>query len=443
MKKFIKVIVWIIVILLIISCALFACIPLILSSEGGKNSLLRSLEKKYGGTYIVEELAFSWFGFQKAAGIKIEQANETITAEEISLDLSLFQFFGMRNYPLEMVFSGELLVTGGKIYLPNNTSLSNVDFVTNKEHRSMKMSGNTKTASGRTGKFLIEGKESDTWDWRGTTTYFPSQVIELLYPDFPTAPIIGESFHAKFLYANQDLQLSFDSPALNLITEGRLTNKRFMLTKKTTINYVLDQTASDAIFHSSSVKPVSSQTIVATIDPQNARFSYHPFEAKSIMIDSMNLDLGNMVFRNFGTFSDLLSIVELRYRPNQDVRIWFQDMPISVHQGVATISRSEMLIENKYQLGLWSDVDFVKENVNGGIALTAQVLKKVFGLKSIPPSYNIVLPFDGPFSDINLHKSKALRQIARVVLAEKTGIPIIPFPTIKAPFERPTAPWKK
>jgi hypothetical protein len=87
------------------------------------------------------------------------------------------------------------------------------------------------------------------------------------------------------------------------------------------------------------------------------------------------------------------------------------------------------------------EMNFAKKSVDAKIILTAQVLKKVFRLRDLPSSFGIMMPIDGPFSKIALHKSKALGEIGRVVIAEKANLPILPTPTIMPPPARKPVPW--
>ncbi len=443
MKKLFKIFVWLISILIVFGIITFGLIPYILSSKSGKRSILSQLESIYGGKYVIEELSLKWYGLQKATNIRILQENQIITAKEASLRMSLLKIFTMRKYPLELIFSGELQVKDAKILLSDNTSLTNVNFIANNENRTMVITGDTSTSLKEKGSFTMQGTEGAPWDWSGTLTNFPSQIIELFYPKFHARSLIGNNFKAIFTYTNSYINLDFSSALLDFQTEGELTATKFLLGNQTTVHYILNKNASDTFFSDLSVRPISSQKIKAVIEPKNAHFTYNPFKVESIMIDSLTLDLGKMIFRNFGAVSDLLSLIKLQIRPNTDVPLWFQEMPISVNSGVASVTRSEILIDNSYEVGLWGNVDFAKSEVSLYLGLSAQLLRKVFKLKSIGPTYTIPVQVDGKFGNVKLNKAKALREIGKVIIVEQAQLPILPMPTTKAPAPRPPYPWNK
>lgn len=441
MKKIFKFFIWLILITIIVGGIVFALIPTILSSKSAVRTFLNNLESEYGGTYAVDELSLEWYGLQRATNIKIYQGEKLITAKEAKLRMSLFQMIALRKYPLELVFSGDLEINDAEVHLGQNTSLTNINFIANNEKREMHITGQCQTDSKDTGNFEAHGTEGHPWNWKGKATNFPSSVISLFYPEVKAPPLIGKNFNVDFTFENQLLDVNFLSPKLQFSTEGKLSNSKFMLGKRTDVNYVLDKDASDLIFKDTMIKPVSAKTITLKIEPQNAHFNFDPFEASSVYADYVTLDLGQMIFRNYGTLSDLLTLIKMKLRPNNDVPLWFQEMPISISKGIATIQRSEILVDNTYDISFWGKLDFVEEEANTYLGLNYNLLMKVFKLQTIGKNYTIPVKVDGHFSDLKLHKSGALAEIMKVLAAEKIKSPILPTPSMNIPPNDRQVPW--
>lgn len=443
MKSFVKWLIWLIIIVLIIAGLIFASIPMILSSRSGTKFLLKRLQTHYGGQYEVQSLSLTWFRDQKVTDLKIKQGGETITIHKARLDLPLYRLYHFRQNLLPMIFAGELEITGGEFYLDDHTSLTNIHFLAHKDNQSLHLTGETTTQKGTRGNFSINGSKKDPWEWEGKLNAFPTKFIEWLNAEFPAIALLGPTLNSQFTYQKQLLNLKAQTPNLKLQTEGKLTKEQFFFTKPAKIFYWLTPQASDVLFKKSSIKPISAKNIVVTIQPEKSHFHHSPFTFDSLTISSMNIDLGQMLFRNFGTLSTLLSIIELRLRLNDDVPIWFQSMPITVKDGIADISRSDMLIDRNYEIGLWGKVDLPQQHVDANICLTAPVLRRVFDIKSIPDDFCITMPTNGPIDDVRIHRSRALRKIGQIVIAERAKLPVIPIPANEAPPNTRPLPWHR
>ncbi len=441
MKKLIKTHLWVLGILFSISLILFFALPTLLSTKKGTAYLLKDLEKRFGGNYEIDQLQFSWFGTQRAVGIKVHKDEKHLMADEFTLNMSLLKFLKMRNYTLELIYSGDLRIKNASFFLSSGSSITNLNLDGDSRTHTIHLTAKTKIDNEEDGYIEVTGKQGDSLEWHGHVERLPIGYVEFMHPGYPFIAIIGNWANIILDCVDNRLNLSFNSPNLQFKTCGKLEDGVYFLLEPMTVYYTLNEASSDEIFKKCSVKPVSSELIVGKIEPRNTYFSYYPFSVDAISISSMNWNLGKMIFRNFGTFSDILSVVKLEVRKNKDVPIWFQDLPLSVERGVMTAKRTEMLIDNTYELGFMGKVDFNTETVDGNLILTAQVLRKVFHLKKIPSTYTVMMKTDGPYSDIKIHKSMALREIGRVVITEKANLPILPMPVVNPPPARQPVPW--
>ncbi len=443
MKKIIKAHLWFLGILFSVSIILVAALPSIISTKSGTKLFVKALEHHFGGTYEVGELHLNWVGTQQASNVKILQGRRHVDVENLSLYMSLFKMIKMRNYPLELVFSGNLRIQNGAVHYNNESSVTQINISAVNESKMIYVTAKTTVPGGEEGSINIIGKQgTPSWEWDGVIIKMPLVFVEFVHEGkYPFRALAGDYQTIVFDYKNSILNLTANCPKLSFKTKGKLEEGTFFLLEPMTIYFMLDQLGSEVLFKDSSVRPISSDQIVFQIQPKNTRFTFFPLHMNSLQISSMTLHLGKMVLKNFGTLSDLLSIMSLQFRPNKDVPIWFQDAAISVEDGIANVSRTEMLVDNTYELGFMGKINLPSKSVDGNLILTAQVLRKVFHLKSVPPSFTVMMRTEGPFSDVQIHKTRALKEIGRVVIAERAKLPVVPTPTNNPPPARQPIPW--
>ncbi len=157
-------------------------------------------------------------------------------------------------------------------------------------------------------------------------------------------------------------------------------------------------------------------------------------------LPNMTLRMGKLIWQNFGTLKDLFSILQLKIRVDSEISILFQDAPCSFKNGVLNFDRTEFLVDDTYQFSLWKDIDFANNEYNLFLGIPAITIQKVLDMHNLPPSYTIPMRLTGPLDDPILHKSTALKTIAKLLLLQQ--VPLAPIPTLKpTPPIRYPLPW--
>lgn len=443
MKKCVKHCLYVFAVFLLLLIGSLFLLPAFLSTTWGKTFLIHRIESNYKGNYQIQTLQCTWFGSQIATGIQIHQGNTSASIKTMTLTTPLYNLLFLRKKPIDLMFLGNLEIQEAEISLQENAKITNLSLQTNNQQKKLLITGNAKSKSPETGTFKIQGVHFTSWNWQANLDKIPAQFFACFGQKNDYDAILGRTFSSEISLNDLALQCSFSSPKLFVQAQGALLEGVFKLTSSMTVHYFLDTLASQALFQHLSFKPVSSKKITCTIYPEKAQFTYRPFSINSLNIEKMELNLGEMMFRNFGALSDLLSIIQLNIRLNDNVPIWFQQAPISIHKGVALFQRTEMLIDRNYELGFFGALDFAKKIIDGNFILTSQILKKVFLLQSIPQHYSILMPVDGPLTQPIIHKSKALRDIARILIAEKANLPLHPKPSKNVPPARYPLPWSQ
>ncbi|MBM3193133.1 MAG: hypothetical protein FJZ59_02735 [Chlamydiae bacterium] len=167
-----------------------------------------------------------------------------------------------------------------------------------------------------------------------------------------------------------------------------------------------------------------------------------PFSFDALDIPNMKIDLGVILWQNFGTVKDLLSLLQLKIRIDADIPVWFQEIPASLKNGVLTLSRTAFLVDNRYEFAVWNKIDFSAKQFDLIFGIPKSTIQNVLDIQGLPKNYTITMKFDGPFDNPSLHKSKALKTIGALLLLKQ--LPLSPIPRVKdSPPERRPFPWEK
>lgn len=422
-------------------------LPSLLSTNWVKNQVITHLEKKYQAKIGLESLHLSWFGPQQATQLLFQQNELTANVDRIEMNSSLFSLFQIRNQMEKLLFSGAIDLENGSLTIGDKLSLSQVTAQTTPDHM-LKIYGQTKQGS-ETGEFSLLGKLALGSTWTLHILRFPSQILESFKEGYPFKEILGPTFNADVelhLSKNSMKEFSYEKivKSQNVIIKstGNYKNGIIELSTPLEASLILTEALSDILFKDSSLKPVSAKHIHLWIYPQGASIPISPFSWKKLSIPNLTLDLQKIECRNFGTLSDFLSVIQFFPRMNQNVDILFQNAPMSIMEGICTIERTEMLVDQRFELGFWGTLNLIKKTAQMNLGITASALQKALGLHGLPEEYTVPMKLDGPFADLHLHKTSALKIIGALVLIEKQ--PFLPIPGgVFLPTVDPSPPVRK
>jgi len=178
------------------------------------------------------------------------------------------------------------------------------------------------------------------------------------------------------------------------------------------------------------------------ISLQIGKDAYIPFLSpfENAHLPDMTLKIGTLMWQNFGTIKELLSLLQLKIRNDAEIPLLFQDAPCSLTNGVLHFERTEFIADNIYQFSFWKDIDLANKEYNLLLGIPAITIQKVLGIQNLPPNYTIPMRLTGPLGNPILHKSTALKTIAKLLLFQQ--IPLAPIPAIKhSPQIRYPLPW--
>ena len=147
-----------------------------------------------------------------------------------------------------------------------------------------------------------------------------------------------------------------------------------------------------------------------------------PFALQAIDMPRATLDFGKVTLTNGGTVQEVLSLLRAQgVGANSEMTAWFTPQYVSLSGGVVTIERLDVLLADTFHIATWGSVNLLADQMRATVGLTAQALKKAFGLKRIADSQMLQIEVRGSTSKPKVNTGKALTQIAQLVGQETTG----------------------
>ncbi len=268
----------------------------------------------------------------------------------------------------------------------------------------------------------------------------PSALFDLggclagLHPQTMTA-LFGQYVTGSFQTHTQDwngtLSLQINTPATRASLEATLEKGVLVLKEPCFAQITMTEALSRVILkgvNPLSISAISSQgPMTVAIDPQGFSLPIYPWNLSAIQIDQAKIELGKINCRNEGNLQEMLGLLKLeQFSSSNSLNLWFAPMDISMKAGVIKCERTEILVANSLEIATWGKVDLVKDQVKATLGITAQALKKAFGVSGLPESYVLQLPMRGPIDNVKIDTSKATANIAAILawkhLAEAGGL---------------------
>jgi len=461
----------------------FFTLPTILSTSWGVKKLSKKLSSN-NQNISIENLSLSWFGDQRMDGFKSKGPDLNISVSKTTLETPLwkllfnYQKLGKvtldqpvieyqysdvkknRENPL-IPISTSLTITKGKITIHPKGSpgpivnFDNIDLDltrSNLRFRADAIEGKQRGIINIFGTFSFP----NTAKIEGNIENFPSKFLHIL-PKMGDLPelILGDRFDSNISYRltnrSGDVRFFLSSPLSKINLDAKITNDILELNQLFEAEISITPKLSKTIFQTTSFQPVSSKgPIKLRINKDGSFIPIKNFSLDKIEIPNAWISLGQTIFLNAESLSKILGFIQLQIRQNDHVPIWFQDAPLQLSKGILYIDRTELLIDGRYEIATWGNVDFKPKEPRAKmyVGITKQALEQAFHISNLPDSYLLLLPVDGPLSNLKIHKSKAAKTLAILIGKEQLPIKGLLPPdlftdnSITIPAARKPFPWK-
>jgi hypothetical protein len=251
----------------------------------------------------------------------------------------------------------------------------------------------------------------------------PSRVLDFLLlhkrPFYPV--VLGSSFSAtcqtSLTQGQGPLSLSLSSPKAHLSMEAAINDSSITLKKDLTADILATPELVSLFLKTDSPLTSLSAPRPITLWVAQSGFSF-PINRNpsSIQIPRMQINLGKIYSKNEGALASALEQLKSKESKNKEIEIWFAPLDINIKQGIIGIERTEFLLDKRYDMAFWGQVDLVKNYAELILGITAGAMKEAFGMGQLPKDYVLKIPVEGPLDNIQIKKGVASSKIAALLL---------------------------
>lgn len=436
-------------------------VPYLLNSSRGNKAVLSKISQNINYTLEAEKLYFSWSGPQRAENLTaVSSSGVQYYVPELSVPLPLWKLWkknpsigttqianlvitmpSIREKPAiadktdfmirapikcpppgRCTIFGEIHVTNGLLYLGNvekPINLPTLQYTCTPDKMSLhiaaqfpnttELSHMDMECSACLQDIQIQAKDVPTYlldQWKN----FSSQI--------PLQEIVGSTFHLDATaILNQNIgptSLTLNSPNLSIAQSGELNSSHYVLDKPLTLSLQFSKELLHSLFHHPILQiDRIEEPIRVNIPPQEILL---PLSLVS-EINNASIHIGKITCMNKDLLFHLAS--ELLQIDDSKIDIWFSEIPVHYGNGILQIVRSDIFVQNKYQLAIWGNIDCFQKKVRLKLGIPESTLRKVFGIKSLPPNCMITCAIKGNFDDIQFDTSKLIKKISILMAKEK------------------------
>lgn len=454
---FIIIAIAIFIVLLIIS------FPYLLNSPMGKKAILSKLSQNIHYSLEADKTYFSWFGPQRAEKLNaISSSGVQYKFPELSLDVSLWELYKeIQSIGITRIFNptiiipqisqrtnksaklldsvlsvhkkcsqtncckvfGEVHIINGKVILSDLEScidIPKLQYICNPDKLTLYVEAKLPNSTSISHAEMEYGTHAQ--NLRLQARDIPSSLLDSFaspWNGLSIQDILGSTVNidssAELISGSGPIFLNLHSTNASLIQSGTLYPRHYLLDKPLSISMKISEKIIDSIFPNSILQIDAIQRpITITIAPQEISL---PLSLCTEIKDGV-IHIGKITCTN----KDLLFEIAAQVLGIHDskIDIWFSDIPVCYADGILRLSRSEIVLQNKYPIAIWGEIDYFQKKVSLTLAITERTLRKVFGMKSLPPDYIITCPIKGSFDDIQLDIGKLVKKLSILLAKEKT-----------------------
>jgi hypothetical protein len=490
LKSTFKILLYAISILLII---LFLA-PTILSSKLAKEVLNKEINKRWKkGSIQVEKLSLSWFGTQVFKDLHVQdEKNGSFHASSLELRAPLFRVLWKRHVKNVSIEDGcvsfrskegqpfLLSHINGDIKLPRKASRNlklDIKAIVQKDPN-LNCSSDLSSEGG--GSIDIQGSISNIRLGKSFNISGATGGLSAELKNFPLEPLIqffnihGENrkmisaLIGNMLNADAEVQLkqgdgtvvaNLSSDKSEAFVDASLKDNVLSLNKPFVGKIEVSRDLAYPIL--SRLNPLlvnavgAENPITLTIPEKDVSIPLNPFRIEKMTIPYGSFTMGKMILANDGTLYSLISMLGIReLQQMKRLNVWFTPQYFSIREGIVDAQRIDLLIANQLHMAHWGQVNLKNETINLTMGLTAQALRRAFGIKNTPSQQMLLIRINGPMKNPRVDTSGIATQVATMLALDKTSqigslvkgvLEIAGAPTPLSPAPPPTTqpfPWE-
>jgi len=399
---------WIIGIFILI--ALIFCLPYLASIPPLKQLVLRMAEKKLDAKLNVTHLRLSWFGPQKANGVKFQTKDFNGTFDEINVNSPLWDI--QKNFTL----------IGGHIQVPQSqASLENIDAqITGAQ---IQATGITRL-SDQTGNFSIQGTmdTKDDFSFTFDMTQMPTAIADWFFKsNGMLQAAIGPNFNLKGTSFEKNgsgnIDLDLTTPTAKASLNAAVTPTAIVLQKP--LDIMLNLTPKNSLLLTNNKAAVTGEDpITLRVSPTNCAMA-RPFALDKIKVCRGSLSLGRIRLQNADYLSGLSIFLKTDKLDTREVDAWIGKINFSLEDGKLDLARIDALFANSIHLCAWGQTNITNQTLNMILGVPADTLSRSFSIRNVSTRYVLQIPMTGTYKNPQLDTASATAKIAAIIAAGK------------------------
>lgn len=258
---------------------------------------------------------------------------------------------------------------------------------------------------------------------------FPTPALDLLAravgkANLPLTTALGPTIDATLVAditnGTGPLTLNLTSDTAKASLQGLVSNG--VLTLKETFHAQLQMTAELSRELFDLALESSEAPITIEVPAQDFSVPLLPINMSQIQIPLARIELGKITCRNEGNLNVALGILKFGPSKNEALRLWFAPIDLHVKNGIIDWERTEILIADTFDVCLWGTVDLPQNNVQMILGLTADALRKAFGIKDLPSRYVLQIPITGTLDNVKINTGAATAKVAALMIWQKKSL---------------------
>lgn len=163
----------------------------------------------------------------------------------------------------------------------------------------------------------------------------------------------------------------------------------------------------------------ASAPIKLTIAPEGFQAPLNA-DLKNLQVESMQLDLGMLVFKREGPLSQIAK--QFDSKTNEPFSVWFTPAFLSAQNGIATLYRLDLLLLHTYPIAAWGNIDLVQDQLGMTIGIPADALSKFYKLPLLQTKELITLPIVGSLRNPKIDSSKFELKLSSLAAKKLGGV---------------------
>ena len=255
----------------------------------------------------------------------------------------------------------------------------------------------------------------------GVAKQLPSPFLDLIYGkgDYFFSSLFGDVSNITLKTSLKGMSGPIDcnlfSPNFRIGLKGVLKEGMLYLNDALYAQMELNKDFTQRFLQGTPIAKVYSKDPVSiNVSPQSFSFPVYPYDPSKINISSARIELGQIFCENTKNSGALLKILKSS-TVDKTIKLWFAPMDLQIKNGDVNIERTEILVNDTFDVAIWKEVNLVTEEVDMVLGLTAQALKQAFGISKLPEDYVLQIPIHGPFGNVEIDTSSATAKVGALL----------------------------